>query len=183
MQGNEKRVQVIQVDVDVLKYENINIEVFFNKILKKLRRKINMEEKIEKKENIENSACCASSTSCCTPASSCCGSDNMTQNPISNEKGGKIESIPRNPEKLNIDIFVPLTACSCEWDKFMNSIFTVITPFMKNVDFQTKDLNSDEARNQGVFGNCVVVDGKTKFTNSNLLRKQLPLLLKERGLI
>ncbi len=128
--------------------------------------------KIEKKEIIENSACCASSSSCCTPASSCCGSDTM-----------KIESIPRNSEKLNIDIFVPLSACSCEWDKFMNGIFTVITPYMKNVDFQTKDLNSDEARNQGVFGNCVVVDGKTKFTNSNLLRKQLPLLLKERGLI
>ncbi len=76
-----------------------------------------MEEKIEKKENIENSACCASSSSCCTPASSCCGSDSM-----------KVVSIPRNPDKLNIDIFVPLSACSCEWDKFMNSIFTVITP-------------------------------------------------------
>ena len=161
-----------------------------------------MEEKIEKKEKIENSACCA-------PSTSCCGNENMVQGPILDIKEEKIEmkenmentaccassssccgsdsmkvvSIPRNPDKLNIDIFVPLSACSCEWDKFMNGIFTVITPYMKNVDFQTKDLNSDEARNQGVFGNCVVVDGKTKFTNSNLLRKQLPLLLKERGLI
>ena len=143
----------------------------------------NMEEKIEKKEKIENSACCAPTSSCCTPASSCCGNENMIQVPILDVKEGKIESPPRNPEKLNIDIFVPLSACSCEWDKFMNTIFTVITPYMKNVDFQTKDLNSEEARNQGVFGNCVVVDGKTKFTNSNLLRKQLPLLLKERGLI
>ncbi|MHA1526003.1 MAG: hypothetical protein ACTSQD_03135 [Promethearchaeota archaeon] len=168
-----------------------------------------MEEKIEKKEKIEDSACCASSSSCCTPATSCCGNENMVQGPILDIKEEKIEmkenmentaccassssccgsdsmkvvSIPRNPDKLNIDIFVPLSACSCEWDKFMNGIFTVITPYMKNVDFQTKDLNSDEARNQGVFGNCVVVDGKTKFTNSNLLRKQLPLLLKERGLI
>ena len=142
-----------------------------------------MNEKIDKKEEIENSACCAPSTSCCTPASSCCGTENTIQVQPSDEKDVKIDAPLRNPNKLNVDIFVPLSACSCEWDKFMNRIFKVITPFIKNIDFKTKDINSQEARNLGVYGNSVIVDGKTKFTNFNLLRKQLPLLLKERGLI
>jgi hypothetical protein len=85
--------------------------------------------------------------------------------------------------KLKVDIYVPLDACACEWDKFMNRIFTVITPYLKYIRYNTKNLNSDEARNLNLHGNCVVVDGKKKYTVSYLLKRELPNLLKERELI
>ena len=86
-------------------------------------------------------------------------------------------------DKLKIDIYVPLDVCACQWDGFMNSIFQVLTPFMKYIDFQTKDVKSEEARQNNIYGNCVLIDDKKKITSSLILKKQLPDLLKERGLI
>lgn len=85
--------------------------------------------------------------------------------------------------KLKVDIYVPLDACACEWDKFMNRIFEVITPYLKFIDYNTKNLNSDEARNLNLHGKCVVIDGRKIITASYLLKKELPNFLKEKGLI
>ena len=85
--------------------------------------------------------------------------------------------------KLKVDIYVPLDVCACEWDKFINRIFAVITPYMKYIKFDTKNLNSDEARNLNLNGNCVLVEGNKKYTASYLLKRDLPDLLKEKGLI
>lgn len=85
--------------------------------------------------------------------------------------------------KLKIDIYVPLDACACEWDKFMNRIFEVLTPYIKYIDYDTKNLNSEQARNLKLHGKCVVVDQKKVFTASYLLKKELPNLLKQKGLI
>ncbi|MFX1310793.1 MAG: hypothetical protein ACFE8C_13915 [Promethearchaeota archaeon] len=85
--------------------------------------------------------------------------------------------------KLKVEIYIPLDACACEWDKFMNRIFEVLTPYMKYIKYNTKNLNSDEARNLNLHGNCVMVDGDKKYTTSYLLKRDLPDLLKERGLI
>ena len=48
--------------------------------------------------------------------------------------------------KLKVDIYVPLDACACEWDKFMNRVFVELTPYIKHIDFDTKNLNSEEAK-------------------------------------
>ena len=93
---------------------------------------------------------------------------------ISNEKTSK---------KLKVDIYVPLNACACEWDKFMNRIFVELTPYIKHIDYDTKNLNSKEARQLDLHNNCVMVDGKKKFTSSFTLKKELPKLLKAKGLI
>lgn len=85
--------------------------------------------------------------------------------------------------KLKVDIYVPLDACACEWDKFMNRIFEVITPYLKFIDYNTKNLNSDEVRNLNLHGKCVVIDGRKIITASYLLKKELPNFLKEKGLI
>ena len=85
--------------------------------------------------------------------------------------------------KLKMDIYVPLDACPCEWDKFMNRIFQVITPYMKYIDYDTKNLNSDEARNLNLHNKCIIIDRRIIITASYLLKKELQNLLKEKGFI
>ncbi|MFW9880352.1 MAG: hypothetical protein ACFFG0_45345 [Candidatus Thorarchaeota archaeon] len=86
-------------------------------------------------------------------------------------------------KKLKIDIYVPLDACACEWDKFMNRIFVELTPYIKYIDYDTKNLNSEEARQLNIHEKCIVVDGEKKFNSSFILKKELPKLLKAKGLI
>ena len=86
-------------------------------------------------------------------------------------------------EKLKVDIYVPLDACACEWDKFMNRVFVELTPYIKHIDYDTKNLNSETARNLNIRNNCVVIDGEKKFSSSFTLKKELPKLLKAKGLI
>ena len=49
---------------------------------------------------------------------------------------------------------------------------------MKYIDFETKNLNSEEARSLNLRNKCVVVNGEKKFTSSFSLKKELPKLLK-----
>ncbi|MHA2034887.1 MAG: hypothetical protein ACXACX_20715 [Candidatus Hodarchaeales archaeon] len=88
-----------------------------------------------------------------------------------------------NNGKLKVDIFVPLDACACEWDKFMNRIFIELTPYMKHINFETKNLNSEEARNLNIRSKCILVDCEKKFSSSFVLKRELPKLLKAKGLI
>ena len=85
--------------------------------------------------------------------------------------------------KLKVEIYVPLDACACEWDKFMNRVFTEITPYIKHIDYETKNLNSDEARKLNIRSKCIVVDGEKKYSSSFVLKRELPKLLKAKGLI
>ncbi len=94
----------------------------------------------------------------------------------------KISDEPES-ENLKVDIYVPLDACACEWDKFMNRVFVELTPYIKYIDYDTKNLNSDEARQLNLHNNCVVIDGETKFSSSFILKKELPKLLKTKGFI
>jgi len=86
-------------------------------------------------------------------------------------------------EKLKVDIYVPLDACACEWDKFMNRVFVELTPYIKYIDYDTKNLNSEQARQLNLRNKCIVIDGKSIFTSSFNLKKELPKLLKTKGLI
>ncbi len=86
-------------------------------------------------------------------------------------------------EKLKIDIYVPLDACACEWDKFMNRVFVELTPYIKYIDYDTKNLNSEEARNLKLYNKCIVINGEIKCSSSFTLKKELPKLLKAKGLI
>jgi len=65
----------------------------------------------------------------------------------------------------------------------MNRVFVELTPYIKYIDYDTKNLNSEEARLLNLHNKCVVVDGEIKFSSSMALRKELPRLLKAKGLI
>ncbi|MFX0038923.1 MAG: hypothetical protein ACFFCY_10245 [Promethearchaeota archaeon] len=86
-------------------------------------------------------------------------------------------------EKLKVDIYVPLDACACEWDKFINRVFMELTPYIKYIDYDTKNLNSNEARQLNLRNKCIVINGEKIFTSSLTLKKELPTLLKAKGLI
>jgi len=87
------------------------------------------------------------------------------------------------PSKLQVNIYVPFNACACEWSQFINLIFSAITPYIKYIKHETKSLDSEEAREMGLFNKCVIVDGEKKYTTSYALKRDLPSLLKEKGLV
>ncbi len=118
--------------------------------------------------------------SCCTQSTSCCGSAESDLIDTSTNKGIKNEL---DPSKLNVDIYVPLDACACEWSQFMNLIFSALTPHIKYIKYETKNLNSKEARSLNIRSKCVIVDGEKKYTTSYALKKDLPNLLKEKGIL
>ena len=85
--------------------------------------------------------------------------------------------------KLKVEIYVPLNVCTCQWERFMNLIFQVITPYDKYISLDTKNLDSEEARRLNLHGNSVVIDGNRIVTTSFALKKKLPDILKAKGLI
>jgi hypothetical protein len=136
--------------------------------------KINVTENQDGQINLEDS-CCGSSNSCCGGTTT---TESLNAHKINLKKSENIDS-----NKLSVDVYVPLNACECVWSQFMNLVFSALSPYMKYIRFETKDLDSDEARKLNLNGNCVVVDGTKKFITSFALKKELPVLLNEKGLL
>jgi len=121
-------------------------------------------------------------TECCDSSMSCCG--NSSSSEISENQSVDMSEIElKDDSKLYVDVFVPLNACECVWSQFMNLVFSALAPYMKHIKFETKNLDSEEARKLNLTGNCVIVDGKKKFITSFALKKELPELLKAKGLL
>jgi len=90
--------------------------------------------------------------------------------------------IPNN--KLLVDIYLPMSECACLWDKFINQIFEVITPYIKYISFKTKDIYSEEGRALNLMNNCVIINkGERRFTSAFTLKQELPKILHEKGLL
>ena len=138
--------------------------------------KENLKIPVEENYNtIANGNCCDSSASCCGNSASPEISESQNIN------SSELEL--RDANKLYVDVFVPLNACECVWSQFMNLVFSTLAPYMKHIKFETKNLDSEEARKLNLTGNCVIIDGKKKFITSFALKKELPILLKEKGLL
>ena len=136
--------------------------------------KITVKENQYGQTNLEDS-CCGSSNSCCEAST--------TKVLSSTYETNLKETVNVDTNKLSVDVYVPLNACECVWSQFMNLVFSALGPYMKNIKFETKDLDSDDARKLNLNGNCVVVDGTKKYITSFALKKDLPILLKEKGLL
>jgi hypothetical protein len=85
--------------------------------------------------------------------------------------------------KLQVDVYVPLNVCACQWEQFMNLVFQVLTGYTKYINFETKNLNSEDARKLKLHGNSIVIDGKEIVPSAFALKKKLPEILEEKGLI
>ncbi len=142
--------------------------------MEKEELKISVSENQNSQINLEG-LCCGSSNSCCEGST--------TKELSSTHETNLKENLNMDPNKLSVDIYVPLNSCECVWSQFMNLVFSALSPYMKHIRFETKDLDSDEARKLNLNGNCVVVDGTKKYITSFALKKDLPILLKEKGLL
>lgn len=89
----------------------------------------------------------------------------------------------KEENKLSIDVYVPLNVCSCQWERFMNSVFQVLSEYSNLIKFETKNLESEEARTLNLHGNSVVINGEQIFKSSYALKQKIPEILKEKGLI
>ena len=85
--------------------------------------------------------------------------------------------------KLQVDIFVPLETCACTYENFIDRIFRVLTEYLNYIDFETKSLNSEEAKQLKLFDNCVVIEENQIITSSFKLKQELPVILKEKNLL
>ncbi len=143
--------------------------------------KMSVNENPNSQINLEESYC-GTSNSCCGSSDSCCESSVSKESSSTHEINLK-ETTNLETDKLSVDVYVPLNACECVWSQFMNLVFSALSPYMKHIRFETKNLDSDEARKLNLNGNCVVVDGTKKYITSFALKKDLPVLLKEKGLL
>jgi len=134
-----------------------------------------VDKEIGKKNQSEN-VCCESNSSCCNSSEI----DSYINNSVESKSN---KDISNDLDKLNLDIYVPLDACACEWSQFMNLVFNAITPYIRLIKYETKNLNSEEARKMNLLSKCVIVDGIKKYTTSFGLKRDLPKLLKEKGLV
>jgi len=149
--------------------------------MEKEELKISVIENQNSQKPLEDS-CCGSSNSCCGTSDSCCEGSTSKDSSNTNETNLK-ETVDINANKLTVDVYVPLNACECVWSQFMNLVFSALSPYMKHIRFETKDLDSDDARKLNLNGNCVVVNGTKRYITSFALKKDLPVLLREKGLL
>jgi len=143
--------------------------------------KLSVNENQNSQIGLEES-CCGTSNSCCGSSNSCCEGSTTNELPNTHEINLN-ETVNKDTNKLLVDVYVPLNACECVWSQFMNLVFSALSPYMKHIKFETKNLDSEDARKLNLNGNCVVVDGTKKYITSFALKKDLPVLLKEKGLM
>jgi hypothetical protein len=84
-------------------------------------------------------------------------------------------------QKLKVYIYVPTSRCACEWEGFMNVVFEALMPHLKEIDFDTKNSESEEAKSRKLPIHCIVV-GDDVFISASSLKTKLPALIrKHRG--
>jgi len=86
-------------------------------------------------------------------------------------------------EKLKVDIYVPLSECACMYEHFINNVFSMLMEYMKYIEFETRSLDSEDAKKLNLHGNCVVIDGAKVIAEPYRLKRELSSLLKSKGLL
>lgn len=66
--------------------------------------------------------------------------------------------------KLKVEAFFPLSSCVCTYAPLIEKIGRVTAKFKDSVEFKIKSTTSKEAREYGIQGSCVVVDGVVKLS-------------------
>ncbi len=71
---------------------------------------------------------------------------------------------------LNISVFVPLSACSCVFEKFLNRAFDILIPFKEHMDFEVKDIIGPE-RSQFKIGKETVMVEELGIEDGNVVNR------------
>ncbi|MHA1731156.1 MAG: hypothetical protein ACTSU5_04400, partial [Promethearchaeota archaeon] len=68
-------------------------------------------------------------------------------------------------EKLLVEVFIPLGACSCVFQHYLDRVFGILLPYKKLVNFQVKNVAGPEAEKYHLYQNSVVVNQEKVFPN------------------
>ncbi|MHA1251142.1 MAG: hypothetical protein ACTSRP_14215 [Candidatus Helarchaeota archaeon] len=83
-------------------------------------------------------------------------------------------------KKLKVDIYVPLNECACMYEHFINSVFSILIEYMKYIEFETKSLDSEEAKKLNLHGNCVVLEGSKIISSPYQLKREISKFIKNK---
>lgn len=76
--------------------------------------------------------------------------------------------------KIEMLVFVPLSACSCNYSAFMDRVFNAILPYRDHISMQTMDAQGEEAVKYKISQNSVVIvnppNQKEPLTFTNSIR-------------
>ena len=70
-----------------------------------------------------------------------------------------MEYLALKKNKLKIEAFFPFSSCTCTYAPLIERIGRITARFKDSVEVQMKSTNSKEARDYGIEGSCVIVDG------------------------
>jgi hypothetical protein len=62
--------------------------------------------------------------------------------------------------KIQVEIIVPAGKCSCNYSKWIENIWDKLDKFREYVDVETKDTNSQRAKDLGISGQTLMVNGE-----------------------
>ena len=60
-------------------------------------------------------------------------------------------------DKLKIAVFVPLSSCTCNYSKYVDRIFLEMIPFKEQIEFEVKDVLSEEATKLNLLQNSIII--------------------------
>ena len=63
-------------------------------------------------------------------------------------------------EKIQIEIIIPAGICSCSYTKWIENIWDKIDKFREYVEVETIDTNCQRAKELGIIGQTVLLNGK-----------------------
>ncbi|MHA1992400.1 MAG: hypothetical protein ACW981_07195 [Candidatus Hodarchaeales archaeon] len=62
--------------------------------------------------------------------------------------------------KIQVEIIVPAGKCTCTYSKWIENIWDKLDKFREYVDVETTDTNSQRAKDLGVSGQSLIVNGQ-----------------------
>ena len=64
--------------------------------------------------------------------------------------------------QIKVSIFVALSACSCNYENWLNRVFDVIMPIKDKVEFEVKDATGWESYKYNILQNTIMVEENSK---------------------
>jgi hypothetical protein len=68
--------------------------------------------------------------------------------------------------EIYIEIFVPLSSCSCVYDSYLDQVFKILNPYKNHVKFEVKNADSPEGDKYNILQNSIIINknGNKKYS-------------------
>jgi hypothetical protein len=72
-------------------------------------------------------------------------------------------------KKYKITVFVPLSTCACNFERFLNRTFEIMIPFRDKIEFEVKDIAGPERAEFNIHTDTVVVEHLNRGSSTETL--------------